>query len=530
MIVEGPWSFLDRAAYLDGMRGVERLSKGVVLIGGVVFAVLMALATRYGFHRDELYFLDCSRHLQASYVDQPIFVPLLTRLSTTLFGTSLIGLRLWPALAAWVTVLLGGLIARELGGGRRAQLLAALATATMPVALGAAHLMGPTAFDIPATAALALVALRVERTADPRWWLAGGLVLGLGLSNKHSIGFFAVALTAGILLTGAGAGAGNGNGNGGSGRKLVLNRWFALGALIAALFVLPELWWQSRHGWAAAEMTATLNRQNGGPANIPVWVIGQFLVIVTPAAAWIWVAGLRHLWRSAAPVRRGLVWAYAILFVFYAVTAGAKVYYLSAAYVYLLAGGAVAVEGWLAVRKLRAWTAGLAAAVTTAALLPIVLPVLPPARIGWTYGINDTLGETVGWPQLAGAVRTVWSSLPAEQRRDTVIFTADYGEAGAIDTLDRGAGMPAAVSGQNSLWWWGPGDPDASTVIAVGPGPVDGTGFADGLRREFTEVRPAATLTNPYGIHNQEWHGQIYVCTGPIRPWGQIWPLTRHYD
>jgi hypothetical protein len=111
-----------------------------------------------------------------------------------------------------------------------------------------------------------------------------------------------------------------------------------------------------------------------------------------------------------------------------------------------------------------------------------------------------------------------------------VIFTADYGEAGAIDTLDRGAGMPAAVSGQNSLWWWGPGDPDASTVIAVGPGPVDGTGFADGLRREFTEVRPAATLTNPYGIHNQEWHGQIYVCTGPIRPWGQIWPLTRHYD
>jgi 4-amino-4-deoxy-L-arabinose transferase-like glycosyltransferase len=484
-------------------------SRGVLVVAGLEFLVLMALSTRYGYHRDELYFLDCARHLQLSYVDQPIFVPLVTKLSMTLFGPSLPGLRLWPALAASLTVIISGLLARELGGGRRVQLLAALATATMPIPLAAAHLMGPTAFDITATAGLALAVLRVER--DPRWWLVGGLVLGVGLANKHSIGFFAVALVAGILLSG--------------GHRLVLNRWFAAGAVIAALFLIPELWWQAGHDWATFEMTAALNRENGGLGNVPSWVIGQFLV-VTLAAAWIWVAGLRTLWRSGRPIRRGLVWAYAILYVLYAVTAGAKIYYLSAAYVYLLAAGAVAVEAWLTVRKLRLWTAAVAVTVTTAAVLPIGLPVLPPADIGWTYDINETLAETEGWPQLADSVRTVWSSLPEAQRAATVLFTSNYGEAGAIDTLDRGTGMPAVVSGHNSLWWWGPGNPRATTVIAVLPGEV-GDERLSGL---FTSVRPVVTLTNPYGVHNQEWQGHVYLCTGPLRPWGDTWPQLRHYS
>src|SRR5215469_16436245 len=111
----------------------------VIWVGGIVFAVLMALSERYGFDRDELYFLDAARHLQASYVDQPVFAPLMAWVSLKLFGVSLAGLRLWPALVAWATVVVGGLLAREFGGGKRAQLLAAVSTATMPVLLGAGH-------------------------------------------------------------------------------------------------------------------------------------------------------------------------------------------------------------------------------------------------------------------------------------------------------------------------------------------------------------------------------------------------------
>ncbi len=259
----------------------------------------MALSGRYGLHRDELYFLDGARHLQASYVDQPVLTPLLAWVSVKLFGVSLPGLRVWPALAAWATVMVAGLTAREFGGGRRAQLLAAVATATMPVLLAADHLAGPTAFDVLAWAGLALLVARIGRTGDTRWWLAGGLVLGLGLANKHSVGFFAVTLFIGALLSG--------------GRRLVGNRWFLAGAVIAAAFTIPDIWWQAQHQWATIAMTRALNQQNGGLGNISNWVIGQ-VIMTAVALVWVWAAGLRFLWRSGRPLWRALAWAYGLLF------------------------------------------------------------------------------------------------------------------------------------------------------------------------------------------------------------------------
>ena len=496
------------------LSGAGPFDRRVIGVGGIVFAALMALSTRYGFHRDELYFLACAQHLQASYVDQPVLTPLLAWVSLKVFGVSLPWLRVWPALAAWATVVVSGLIARELGGGRRAQLLAAVAVATMPVLLAADHLAGPTALDVLAWAGLALIVARIGRTGDTRWWLAGGLVLGLGLANKHSIGFFAVALFAGALLSG--------------GRRLVLNRWFAAGAVIAAAFTIPDIWWQAQHQWATIAMTRALNQENGGLGNISTWVIGQ-LLMASLVLVWVWVAGLRFLWCSQRPLWRALAWAYGLLFVLFALTTGAKIYYLTGAYIYLLAAGAVAIDGWLAARPGRLRNLLLATALTTAVALPIVLPVLPPADIG-TSKVNPELAESIGWPQLVSAVRTVWTSLPPRQRASAVIFTSNYGEASAINELGRGTGLPEAVSGHNTYWWSGPGNPHATTVVAVMPGPVDGTGDGAYLRQLFTSVRAMATLPNPYGIHNQEWGGHVYLCTGPRHPWGQMWPRLRSYS
>jgi 4-amino-4-deoxy-L-arabinose transferase-like glycosyltransferase len=490
-------------------------NRWVLAVGGIVFAVLMALSARYGFDRDEMYFLDAARHLQASYVDQPAFAPLMAWVSLKLFGVSMPGLRLWPGLAAFGTVVVGGLTAREFGGGRRAQLLAAIGTATMPVLLGAAHIANTTAYELLAWAALALIVARIGRTGDCRWWLAGGLVAGLGVADDHSASFFAIALVIGALLSG--------------GRRMVLNRWFLAGAVIAVAFEVPDLWWQAQHHWATIAMTHALNQENGGAASIVTWIFGQ-LGMVTLALAWVWVAGLLFLWRSGRPLWRAMAWAYGLLFVVFALTTGAKTYYLGAAYVYLLAAGAVAIDGWLAARRGRLRNLLLAAGLTTAVTLPVVLPVLPPADIGWTYKTNQTPGESIGWPQLVRTVGTVWRSLPPRQRAGAVIFTADYGEAGAINELGRGTGLPTAVSQQNSEWWWGPGNPRASTVVAVAPGPIDVTGYAAYLRQFFTSVRVAATLSNPYGIRNQEWGGHVYVCTGPRHPRGQMWPRLRNYS
>ncbi|HLX48201.1 MAG TPA: glycosyltransferase family 39 protein [Streptosporangiaceae bacterium] len=494
--------------------GAAPVNRWVIAVGAAAFAVEMALSARYGFHRDELYFLDSGRHLQASYVDQPVLTPLIARVSLWLFGLSLVGLHLWPALAGWATVVAGGLTAREFGGGRRAQLLAAIATATMPTLLAVDHLLGPTAFDMLAWAGLAFVAARIGRTGDCRWWLAGGGVLGLGLANKHSVGFFGIALLTGALLSG--------------GRQMMLNRWFAAGVVIAVAFTIPDLWWQAQHQWATIAMTKVLNQENGGLGNVGNWVIGQ-LVMTSLAMVVVWAAGLRFLWRSGRPLWQALAWAYGLLFVFFALTSGAKIYYLAGAYVYLLAAGAVAIDGWLAARPGRLRRLLVATGITTAVALPAVLPVLPAADIGWTAKVNPVPVESAGWPQLVGTVHHVWASLPPRQRASAVIFAADYGEAGAIDELGRGTGLPTVVSGHNTYWWWGPGNPHATTVVAVAPGPEDVTGYGAYLSRFFTGVKVAATLSNPYGLHNEEWGGHVYICTGPRHPWGQIWPRLRHY-
>jgi len=192
--------------------------------------------------------------------------------------------------------------------------------------------------------------------------------------------------------------------------------------------------------------------------------------------------------------------------------------------------GAVSVDGWLHERPARRRGLAVATVITTAASALVVLPVLPPANVGWTYKTSAVSGESIGWPQLVGTVRAAWLSRPARQRASAVIFTADYSEAAAINELGRGTGLPEAVSGHNAYWWWGPGNPRATTVLAVAPGPDDAGDYAAYLRQFFASVRVVATLSNPYGVRNIEWGGHVYLCTGPRQPWGQLWPRLRHYD
>jgi hypothetical protein len=496
---------------------VAPFNRWVIVTGGLLFAVLMALSDRYGFHHDELYFLDCARHLQASYVDQPVFTPLLAWVTLKTFGVSLVALHLWPALAAWGTVILAGLTAREFGGGRRPQLLAAFAVATMPAVFGADHLFDTTAFDIAAWSGLALVVVRIGRTGDLRWWIPAGAIVGVGAENKHLVGLFAGAIFAGALVSGA--------------RRMVLNWWFLAGVLIAVALEIPDLWWQATHGWATIAMTHSLSQNNGGAANIVVWIIGQLLVLGL-FRVWGAVAGIRFLWTSGRPLWKALVWAYALLFVVFMLTTGAQIYYLAGAYVFLLAAGAVALDGWLAARRSRIYRTLGGLSLTGLVFALFLLPILPIADANVTSAVFPVQNQTIGWPQLVSSVRGVWFSLPAQQRAHAVIFTQDFGAAGAINELGRGQGLPTAVSGHDTEWWWGPGNPRATTVVAVMMGPADASRAAHvaDLHQYFRTVRQAATITNPWGIKNEYYQGQVYICTGLRQPWGQLWPQLRHYD
>ena len=429
------------------------VDRRIFVVSGILFVVLIALSGRYGFHRDELYFLDCARHLAAGYVDQPVLTPLLARVSLWAFGVSLPGLRLWPALAGAGTVVLAGLLAREFGGKRTAQLLGALGAATMPALLGADHLFGPTGFDMFFWTALSFFIVRIGRTGDSRLWIPAGIVLGFGLANKHNIGLFAAALAVGIVA-------------GGGGRQLA-NRWFVAGALIAAAFTAPDLWWQATHHWPTIEMTHRLNQENGGIGNVGTWIIGQ-LFVGNLALVWVWVVGIRYLWRSDRPLWRALVWAYGLLFVLFALTTGSKVYYLAAAYIYLVAAGAVGVENWLDAAPVRRRRLLALLALTTARLTPAwsCRSCRPATSVGPTAPIRNSVRRSDGPSSSRRSARcgtrsrpisaTVPSSSPPTTAKPAPSTSSAGGAASpprSAVTTTSGSGAPA-IPRQPPSWPW----------------------------------------------------------------------------
>lgn len=471
----------------------------------------LAVATRYGFHRDELYFLACARRLAWGYVDQPPFTPALARLDSTAFGGSLVGLRLLAALAGAGVVVLTGLTARELSGRSWAQGVAALVMALSTGLLIEGHIFGPTIFDMLAWAAALLLAVRLLRTRDPRLWLPVGAVLGLGLLNKHTVLFLGFGLLAGLLATSA---------------RTQLRSWqFWAGAAIALAIWSPNLLWQATHSWPTLEMLASLHRENGGPAASALFMPMQVL-FVNPLLTPIWIAGLIWLLRDpAGRAFRPLGWAYLSLLVLLTALGG-KPYYLGPMYVVLVAAGGVVLERALAARGrlLRLRSATLVAAMTLALLvpLPIGLPLLPASRANVVVPANPEQVETFGWPAFVAQVAAAGDSLPREGAGRVTVLTANYGEAGAIDWYGARYGLGPAISGHNSYWLWGPGRP-GGRVLAVGLA-------RPRLLEMFDSVALLTHVRLPYGINNQEQGAPVWWCRYPRGDWARIWPAAKHYN
>jgi hypothetical protein len=474
----------------------------------------MAVSGRYGYVRDELYFLSAGHHLAWGYVDQPALTPLLARLSVVLSGNTLVGLRLIPALGLAALVVLTAAMARLLGAGRAGQLLAALAAATCGEYLGAMHELTTTAPDFVFWAATLYLVMRLLVSRDPRWWLAIGTCAGVASEAKWNIAFLAAALGAGFLLTEA--------------RCLLRSRYLLIGCLIAAALAAPDLIWQAAHGWPALDVFRELQTAAGhnratywiaqvlftGPLLTPVWITGAIWSLRSPAARRFRAAGI------------GCVLVIVLQFVL-----GGKPYYAGGAYTFLLAAGCVPIERWLAARKTRAFRlrpaawAGVAMLAGAVIAAPITLSVLPARALHTVplQKINYDLGEEIAWPKLVALVAHEYHALPAAQQRQTTILSANYGEAGAIDRYGPGLGLPQVYSGANNFWLWGPPPAADSAAIAVNIDPAF-------LRREFAHVRRVATFWNGLGVSDDEQGAQVFLATGLKSSWARTWPAFRNYS
>lgn len=491
---------------------------GVTLIVLGAVSLEMAVSARYGYHRDELYFLAAGQHPALGYVDQPPLAPMVARLASLLFSNTLVGLRVIPALLLGWLAWTSGCIARLYGGGVGSRRVAALATALCGEYLATAHLLTTTVFDFAAWAGVLWCCAHYFNDERPRWLVIAGVFAGVGLDAKWNIGFLLVALALGVALTP-------------SARRLIDQR-AALGAIVViAAFGWPDVVWQAMHGWPNFSVFHALQGDAGH--NRAVYWPAQILytgIAATP----LWVAGLRELLRVDDPVRRwrALGVASAIVLVAQFILGG-KPYYGGGVFVVLFAVGAVAAERrWTRrrARSLRSMGPGsiMAALVVSGALtLPIAIPVTS-ARALHTVAlqkINYDLAETIAWPREVDRVATVFRGLPATQRRHAVIVTGNYGEAGALERYGAQFAIPPGrvFSGANSFWLWGPPPRGATTIVAVNMDPAV-------LRRLFVRVRLALVYHNGLGVANDEQGIEVMVASGLRAPWSRLWPQLRDYS
>ncbi len=506
-----------------------RLTTGPAIVGYVALAKLaihLYAARFYGYFGDELYFMACSRHLACGYVDQPPLIAVIVRIERLLFGDSLQSIRFFAALAGACTVLLAGWIARELGGKRFAQALAALAVLVAGVCLSMNHYISMNAFEPPAWAGCALILIRIIKTGNQKLWLWFGLVAGVALENKYGIVFFAAGVVAGLLLT--------------EHRAMFLKPWIWLGGLIAFLIFLPNLIWNIQHHFPFFELLANI-RRNG--RNVPLThlqFLGQVAMHLLPVSVPLVLAGLWFYFAHPEGKRfRVLGWASLVLLAVIMFSANGRPYYVAPAYPMLFAAGGVAMEGWFS-RRGRQWLKPAYASlllISGAIGAPLAIPVLSPETyIRYSQRLHlvpppietDRLGplpqfyaDMFGWEEMTVEVARIYNSLPPEVRPQTAIFAGTYGQAAAVDLFGPKYGLPKAISNHQSYFLWGPRDYTGESVIVVGIRRQE-------LEQFFNSVEPAGEVSHPYAMPNE--HFTIYYCRQPKTSLQQLWPKIKKWE
>jgi hypothetical protein len=469
-----------------------------LLIAGVVAVVHLAVATRYGWHRDEFYYVITGRHLAWGYVDQPPLTPLLARLAAALPG-GVLPLRILAIAAEAGCVLLAAKLAAELGGRRRAQLISAAAVAACPAYVAASALFGTTVTDQVFWLAVMVATARALRLSTIPAWLLVGLLAGLGLENKDTIAALLIGIALGLVIT----------------RRSVLRTpgpWLA--GVLALLIALPNILWNASYGWPwpdvrMAEVLA--GRQGSALTQVP-----ELLLLLTgPPLIWLWVIGVRQLCAKAGRPYRWLLVVAITAVVFIAVTAG-KSYYAAPVLPGLFAAGAVRVEAANTRGGRRRWP--IAIGLTGMFAILIGLPVFPPKIANSiATGSGSPVMETYGWTDYVHQIVSVADRYPAT----TVIFTSNYGEAGALTILGPSEGLHNPVgSGHNAYGFWGPPPGSDATVLCVGE-------FTPTYLHQFwSQVTEIAPLTMPDGLSNEETQkgAAISLCQQPHGTWAQLWP------
>jgi len=479
----------------------------LVVLAGMSFVAHMLVAGNYGYFRDELYYIADGRHLQPGYVDQPLLMGWLAALLRVTAGDSLVAIHVIPALACALIVVMTGLMARELGGGRVAQLVAGVAALFTVDFMATGSIFSMDVLDQLWWALASLILLRLLRRDAPRLWLLVGLVAAVALLTKLTVLFFCLALVLALLVTPE--------------RRYLRTPWPWLAAGIAFLGLLPDLIWNVLNGWPTVEFYHHYGGIGTSPLAFFAAQLGQMNPLALPLAA----AGLIFYFRITGARYRLLGWAFIFVYLILSLLR-AKPYFLAPAYPLLFAAGAVVFER-LRLRPWLAWMRPAYVALLALAgilLAPDVMPILPPATVVRAYGsLTQALADRLGWDSLTHTVERVYAGLPPAQRAQACVLASNYGDAGALSQLAAPGRLPPVISGHNNYYLWGPGRCTGQVLIGVGYALAD-------FRHTYTHVTLPATQRCRYCVSFEQ-DLPVVVGSNPRMPNPlRLWPAVKHYD
>ena len=499
----------------------------VAVLGVVKFSLYLAFSGRYDYFRDELYYIACSEHLAAGYVDQPPLIAIAVWLERLVFGDSLLALRLLPAFCGIAVITFTVLIGRELGGGKLALWLAGICVLTGPVWLSLSYLMTMNAFEHVFWAACAYCVVRFINTREQKYWLWFGFWAGVGLETKYSITVFGLGIVIGLLFTRE--------------RKVFVQPWIWLGGALALLIFLPNLLWNIHYHWPFVELMHNIRASGRDVVLSPPQFLAQQILLCGPAALPVWLSGLLWLMFSRDGSKfRVLGWAYLSVLIIFMILHG-KNYYSTPAYPMLFAAGGVAIERALSKVKLPALGYAYAAIVVAAGawVSPMVIPVLsvdhylsyqdrwlfkPPAaeHSHERVALPQTYADQFGWEEIVEATAHAFRELPSDEQKNCAIFAQDYGSAGAIDFFGPRYGLPKVVSGHQSYFLWGPRQYTGECMIVLAD-------RRERLEELFERVEYVATSApNKYALETEL---PVYICHGP--KFGSLqksWPFVKKWN
>jgi hypothetical protein len=476
----------------------------------------------YGFFRDEFYFLMCGRRLAWGYVDQPPMVALQARVAETIFGVSPTGIRVFSFAAGGVMVGLTGMLAWQLGGARRAQILAMTAVLVAPVFLGTSSYLSMNSFEPCFWMGSLFILMRIAQgQASERAWLLFGLLAGLGIENKHSTVFFLAALLVGLLATPR--------------RRILASWWCAAGVALIVLLALPNFLWQWAHHFPTQEFLNNVEHSDKNVRLSPPFFLLEQVNILLFSSAPLWIGGACWLGFS----RAGRPWRFAgiayAVFLASMMTLHAKDYYVAPIYPVLYAAGAV----WFCARFPKAWHFKAYVGALVFALVigtgPIALTLLPPnvhvfyaaysgARQSrsekFTSPLPQILSDRFGWPQMVEGFAARLNALPPAARAHTAIFCDNYGEASAVDILGPAYGLPPAISPHQNYFYWGWHGYDGESVLTLGDRREDYTA-------DFGEVIDLGRFDVPWTMDFE--HRHYFWLRHRKRSFAQDWPKLKFW-